>query len=58
MQSIRTPLQMTIASISNNIPDSIPDNSQRIEFVVSDNISNSSTSSNDNDALSDMTTCS
>ena len=39
-------------SISNNIADSIPDNSQQIDFVVSDdNISNNNTSSNDNDAL-------
>ena len=42
-------------SISNNIADSIPDNSQQIDFVVSDNISNNNTSSNDNDALSNMT---
>ena len=42
-------------SISNNIADSIPDNSQRIDFVVSENISNNNTSSNDNDALSNMT---
>ena len=42
-------------SISTNIADSIPDNSQRIHFVVSDSISNNNTSSNDNDALSNMT---
>ena len=42
-------------SISNTIPDSIPDNSQRIDFVVSDNISNNNNNSNDNDALSNMT---
>ena len=42
-------------SISNTIPDNIPDNSQRRDFVVSDNISNNNTSSNDNDELSNMT---
>ena len=42
-------------SISNNIADSIPDNSQQIDFVVSENISNNNTSSNDNDALSNTT---
>ena len=42
-------------SISNNTADSIPDNSQQIDFVVSANISNNNTSSNDNDALSNMT---
>ena len=42
-------------SISNNITDSIPDNSQQIDFVASDKISNNNTSSNDNDALSNMT---
>ena len=41
-------------SISNNIADIIADNSQQIDLVVSDNISNNNTSSNDNDALSDM----
>ena len=41
-------------SISNNIADSIPHNSQQIDFVLSDNISNNNTSSNDNDALSNM----
>ena len=38
-------------SVSNNIADSIADNSQQIDLVVSDNISNNNTSSNDNDAL-------
>ena len=42
-------------SFSNIIPDSIPDNSQRIDFVVSDNISNNNTSSNDNDVVSNVT---
>ena len=42
-------------SISINIPDSIPDNSQGIDFVVSDGILNNNTSSNDNDALSNTT---
>ena len=42
-------------SISNNIPDSVPDNSQQIDFVVSDNIASNSNRSNDNDALSNMT---
>ena len=42
-------------SISNNIPDSIPNNIQLIDFMVSDNILNNDTSSNDNDALSNMT---
>ena len=42
-------------SISNNIVDNIPDNSQQIDFVVSENITNNITSSNDNDALSNMT---
>ena len=42
-------------SISNNIADNIPDNSQQIDFVVSENISNTNTSSNDNEALSNMT---
>ena len=42
-------------SISNIIADSILDNSQQIDFVVSHNISNNNTSSNDNDALSNMT---
>ena len=37
------------------IADRIPDNNQQINFVVSDNISNNNTSSNDNDALSNMT---
>ena len=42
-------------SISSNIPDSIPDNSQQIVFVVRDNIANNNTNSNDNDTLSNMT---
>ena len=42
-------------SISSNIPDSIPDNSQQIVFVVKDNIANNNTNSNDNDTLSNMT---
>ena len=42
-------------SISNNIADSIPDNSQQIDFAVSDSISNNNNSSNDNDALPNMT---
>ena len=42
-------------SISNNIPESILNNSQRIEFVISDNISNNNTSSNHNDTLPNMT---
>ena len=41
--------------ISNNIPDGIPNNIQLIDFMVSDNILNNNTSSNDNDALSNMT---
>ena len=44
--------------ISNTIPDSInsiPDNSQRVEFVVSDDISNNNKNSNDNDELANMT---
>ena len=41
--------------ISNIITDSIPDNSQQIDFVVSDNISNNSPSSNCNDAVPNMT---
>ena len=41
--------------ISNNIPDSVPNNIQLIDFMVSDNILNNNTSSNDNDALSNMT---
>ena len=54
MQSIGTPSQTTI-TVSNNIPDSIQDTSKRIDFVVSDNISNNNTSPNDNDAWSNMT---
>ena len=42
-------------SISSNIPDSIPHNSQQIVFVVRDNIANNNTNSNDNDTLSNMT---
>ena len=42
-------------SIPNIIPDSILDNSQRIDFMVNDNISNNNTSSDDNDAVSNMT---
>ena len=44
-------------SISNNIPDSIQNNVQRIDFVVSNNILNSNTSSNENenDALPNKT---
>ena len=42
-------------SISNNIPASIPNNIQLIDFMVSDNILNNNPSSNDNDALSNMT---
>ena len=42
-------------SISNTIPDSIPDNSQQIDFVVSDNNNDYNNNSNDNDALSNMT---
>ena len=41
--------------ISDNILDSVPNNSQRINSVASDNISNNNTSSNDNDAFSNMT---
>ena len=41
--------------IPNSIPDSIPDHSQQIDFVLSDNIANNNTSSNDIDALSRMT---
>ena len=42
-------------SISHNFPDSIPDNSQQIDLMVSDNIANKDTSSSNNDALSNMT---
>lgn len=38
-------------SIPENVPDSIPDNNQPIDFVASDKIANSNTSSNDNDAV-------
>ena len=42
-------------SISKIIPDNILHNSQRIDFAVNDNISKNNTSSNDNDAVSNMT---
>ena len=42
-------------SIPNNIPDSIMDNCQLIDFSVSDSITSSNTSSNNNDALSNTT---
>ena len=51
----RITITNNINSISNNISDSIPNNSQQIDFVVSDNIANKNTSSNDNDVLSNMT---
>ena len=51
----RNPITDNDNSISDNIPDTIQDNRQRIDFVVNDNISNNNTSSNDNDELSHMT---
>ena len=38
-------------SIPENVPDSISDNNQPIDFVASNKIANSNTSSNDNDAV-------
>ena len=55
MQSIGAPSQMTITVFQTLFQNSNPDNSQRADFAVSDNISNNSTSSNDNDAVSNMT---
>ena len=43
------------SSISNNIPNGSPDNSHGIHFKGSDKIVSNNTSSNDNDALSNMT---
>ena len=48
-------MQTMITVFSNNIADSIPDNSQQIDFMASENISNNNTNSDDNDALSNMT---
>ena len=56
MQSIGTPSQTTITVFQTLFLTvfQIPDNSQQIDFVVSDN-NNNNNNSNDNDALSNMT---
>ena len=45
----------TITDENKSISNIIPDNSQQIDFVVSDNISNNNTSSNYNDVASSIT---
>ena len=45
----------TITDENNSISNIIPDSSQQIDFVVSDNISNNNTSSNYNDVVSSIT---
>ena len=45
----------TITDENNSISNIIPDHSQRIDFVVSDKISNNNTSSNYNDVVSSIT---